>query len=359
MTAETSLPPERVGTRVAVAAVRGLLRLPMGVKRAMAGPVIVRDGRELDLDAQLIMRVTGLFSRRSTDPAVGPAWRRAQALRMSAIGAGYRAVVGVTETTVAGAAGPLKARVYDPDHAGTVLVYFHGGGWVIGDLDTHDGFCRTLARRGGIRIVAVDYRLAPEHPYPAAIDDAESAFRDIVGRASEFGVAPERVAVGGDSAGGYLAAMLCQRVLADGGPNPLLQLLIYPPTELTGKSESRATFAEGFALTRHDIDFYDNCFLVPEIDRARPDVSPFYAESTAGLPPAVVITAGFDPLRDEGEAYAERLRVDGVPVVLRRFDGYMHAFVNNALAFGAAVEEIAGLLADAVPAESRDTAAES
>ncbi|MEV0712089.1 alpha/beta hydrolase [Nocardia aurea] len=359
MTAESFVPPAGVGTRVAVAAVRGLLRLPRAVKRAIAGPVLVRDGRELDLDAHLIMRLTRVFARPGTDQVRDPARRRAQALRMSAIGAGYRAVVDVTETTVAGAAGPLKARVYDPDHADTVLVYFHGGGWVIGDLDTHDGFCRTLARRGGIRIVAVDYRLAPEHPYPAAVEDAESAFRDIVGRASEFGVAPERVAVGGDSAGGYLAAMLCQRVLADGGPNPLLQLLIYPPTELTGKSESRATFAEGFALTRHDIDFYDNCFLAPEIDRARPDVSPFYAESTAGLPPAVVVTAGFDPLRDEGEAYAERLRVDGVPVVLRRFDGYMHAFVNNALAFGAAVEEIAELLADAVPAESRDTAAES
>ncbi|MET7773780.1 alpha/beta hydrolase [Nocardia sp. NPDC005366] len=352
MSTESATPTlsTRVGTRVAVAAVRGLLRLPRAAKRAVAGPVIVRDGRELDLDAQLIMRISGAFARPASDPVTSPGRMRNRARRMSAIGAGRREPVGITETTVAGAAGPLRARVYDPGAADTVLVYFHGGGWVVGDLDTHDGFCRTVARRTGIRIIAVDYRLAPEHPYPAALDDAESAFRDIVSRAAEFGVATARVAVGGDSAGGYLAALLCHRTRAGNGPNPLLQLLIYPPTDLTGKSASRRIFARGFALTRTDIDFYDSCFLAPDIDRARPDVSPFYVESTAGLPRAVVVTAGFDPLRDEGEAYAERLRTGGVPVVLRRFDGYMHGFINNALAFGAAVEDIAALLADALSA---------
>ncbi|MCP2288348.1 alpha/beta hydrolase [Nocardia amikacinitolerans] len=337
-----AVPP---ATRMAAAAVRGLLRLPHRTKRALAGPAIHRDGNELDLDAQLLLRITRALPRPEPDPVR----LRTQARRMAAIGAGRRAPVRVDDTTVAGFAGPLRARLYDPGAADALLVYFHGGGWVIGDLDTHDGLCRTLAHTAGIRVVAVDYRLAPEHPYPAAIDDAAAAFRDIVGRADEFAVAPERVGVGGDSAGGHLAAVLCQRMRRDGGPAPLLQLLIYPPTDLTGKAESRKTFAEGFALTKADIDFFDRCFLPPDLDRTQPDVSPLRAETTAGLPRAVVITAGFDPLRDEGEAYAHRLRTDGVPVVLRRFDGYMHGFVNNALAFGPAVHEVAALLADALP----------
>ncbi|MEU2255150.1 alpha/beta hydrolase [Nocardia xishanensis] len=340
----TPMPEVPAGTRTAAAAVRGLLRLPPRAKRALAGPAVHRDGNELDLDAHLLLRITKALPKQAPEPVR----LRRQARRMAAIGAGRRAPVRVEDITVAGAAGPLRARLYDPGATDTLLVYFHGGGWVIGDLDTHDALCRTVAHTARIRMVAVDYRLAPEHPYPAAVDDAVAAFRDIVARAGEFGVAAERVAVGGDSAGGHLAAVLCQRTR--GGPAPLLQLLIYPPTDLTGKAESRTTFAEGFALTSTDIDFFDRCFLPPDLDRTRPDVSPLYAETTAGLPRAVVITAGFDPLRDEGEAYAARLRADGVPVTARRFDGYMHGFVNNALAFGPAVGEIAAMLADALAA---------
>ncbi|MGV9615696.1 alpha/beta hydrolase [Nocardia xishanensis] len=340
------MPEVPAGTRTAAAAVRGLLRLPPRAKRALAGPAVHRDGNELDLDAHLLLRITKALPKQAPEPVR----LRRQARRMAAIGAGRRAPVRVEDITVAGAAGSLRARLYDPGATDALLVYFHGGGWVIGDLDTHDALCRTIARTARIRMVAVDYRLAPEHPYPAAVDDAVAAFRDIVARAGEFGVGAERVAVGGDSAGGHLAAVLCQRTRRDGGPAPLLQLLIYPPTDLTGKAESRTTFAEGFALTRTDIDFFDRCFLPPDLDRTRPDVSPLYAETTAGLPRAVVITAGFDPLRDEGEAYAARLRADGVPVAARRFAGYMHGFVNNALAFDPAVGEIAAMLADALAA---------
>ncbi|WP_067837497.1 alpha/beta hydrolase [Nocardia lijiangensis] len=346
----TPIPAVPAATRTAAAAVRGLLRLPPRIKRALAGPAVHRDGNELDLDAHLLLRITRSLPR----PAPAPVTLRGQARRMAAIGAGRRASVRVEDITVAGAAGPLRARLYDSGAADTLLVYLHGGGWVIGDLDTHDAFCRTVAHTARIRVVAVDYRLAPEHPYPAAVDDAVAAFRDITDRAGEFGVAAERIAVGGDSAGGHLAAVLCQRMRRDQGPAPLLQLLIYPPTDLTGKAESRTTFAEGFALTRTDIDFFDRCFLAPDIDRSQPDVSPLHADTTAGLPRAVVITAGFDPLRDEGEAYAARLRTDGVPVTARRFDGYMHGFINNALAFAPAIAEIATMLADAVASSATD-----
>ncbi len=330
------------GTRAAIAAVRALLRLPPPVKRRMAGPVVRRDGLELDLDAQLLLRITGALPRARLDPVTSPPRMRVAARRMAAIGRGPREFLPVCETTVAGGAGRLRARVYRPADADTVLVWFHGGGWVIGDLDTHDGLCRTLAATAGVTVISVDYRLAPEHPYPAAVDDAAAAFTDIVSRATEFGATADRVAIGGDSAGGHLAALLALR-----DPDaPLAQLLVYPPTDLTGSSQSRTTFAHGFALTRADIDFYDACFLPPDLDRASPEVSPLFAQTTVGLPPTVIITAGFDPLRDEGESYAERLRADGVAVRVRRFDGYLHGFVNNALAFGPAVEEIAALFAE-------------
>lgn len=332
------------GTRAAAAAVRGFLTLPRHLKRRFAGPPVHRDGLELDLDAHLLLRISRALPRPTPDPAR----MRINARRMAAIGAGRPLPVTVTDIEVAGAAGPLRGRVYTPDAARAALVYFHGGGWVIGDLDTHDGLCRTLARAARVTVIAVDYRLAPEHPFPAPVEDAHAAFRDIAARASEFGTAPARLAVGGDSAGGYLAALVCQRLREEGAPAPLAQLLIYPPTDLTGGSRSRALFADGFALTAAEIDFFDRCFLPPELDRTRPEVSPLFTASTAGLPPAVVVTAGFDPLRDEGEAYARRLREEGIPVISRRYDGYMHGFVNNALAFGPAITEIAGLLAAAL-----------
>nr|WP_232542342.1 alpha/beta hydrolase [Nocardia bovistercoris] len=318
--------------------------MPRSVKRRLAGPAAHRDGLELDLDAQLLLRISRTLPRRRPDPVR----MRADARRLAAIGAGRTAAVAVTDIEVAGAAGRLRGRVYSPETADAAMVYFHGGGWVIGDLDTHDGLCRTLARAARVTVIAVDYRLAPEHPYPAAVDDAHAAFRDIAARAHEFGATAARLAVGGDSAGGYLAALVCQRLRDEGAPAPLAQLLIYPPTDLTGGSRSRTLFADGFALTAAEIDYFDRCFLPPGLDRTRPEVSPLRTASVAGLPPAVVVTAGFDPLRDESEAYADRLRAEGIPVITRRYDGYMHGFVNNALAFGPAIIEIAGMFAAAI-----------
>ena len=246
----------------------------------------------------------------------------------------------VAPATAAG----LPARLYiPPDETGATLVYYHGGGWVVGDLDSHDALCRHLATASGARVLSVDYRLAPEHPFPAPVDDALAAFRDAVALAPD----PARVAVGGDSAGGHLAAVTAQLAAADGGPEPAFQLLIYPVTDCDVKHPSRATFAEGFFLTRANMDYYEGCFLPPGTDKRDPRVSPLHASDLAGLAPALVVTAGFDPLRDEGEAYAARLQDAGVPAILRRHAGFVHGFANvlgAGHAWRAAVAEMGGVL---------------
>ena len=211
-----------------------------------------------------------------------------------------------------------------------LLVFFHGGGFVIGDLDTHDEPCRMLCRHAGVQVLSVDYRLAPEHPFPSAVRDALAAFRWAVAHASELGADAERVAVGGDSAGGNLSAVTAQLASRDGGPAPALQLLIYPDVDLT---EARATsgrlFAEGFYLTENDRRWCTrHYFAGTERDASDPLASPALAQDLSGLAQAIVITAGFDPLRDEGEAYAEALRKAGTRVVLDRAPDLIHGFIN-------------------------------
>ncbi|UGT60336.1 alpha/beta hydrolase [Nocardia asteroides] len=334
------------GARSASATMRRLLGLPPRWKRRIAGPAIRRDGLELDLDTQMLLRISSAWPRPRLDPVTSPPRMRAAARRMAGISAGRAEPMPVTDSTVAGAETSLPARVYTPAGAGdTALVWFHGGGWVAGDLDTHDRLCRTLAAGTATTVVSVAYRLAPEHPYPAPVEDACAAYADIVARAAEFGAAPDRIAVGGDSAGGYLAALVAQHTVDRDTPDPLAQLLLYPVTDLTGACPSRQTLARGFDLTRTDLQFFDRCFLPPTVDRAAPGVSPLAAPTLTGVAPALIVTAGFDPLRDEGSRYAQRLREHGVPVTEHRFDGYTHGFANNGLAFGPAVRHIAELFA--------------
>lgn len=325
--------PLSLADRAEIVAARAIAALPPGAKRRLVGPPVRLDGLQLDLDAQMVIKL----EQRNPRPALAtrtPAEAREDLRRAVRVVAGAPpALVSMRELTVAGAAGPLAARLYVPDDSedlapGPLVVYYHGGGWVTGDLDTHDHPCRLLSRASGARVLSVDYRLSPEHPFPAPVDDALAAFRDAVARAGELGADPERIAVAGDSAGGQLAAVTSQQAVRDGGPAPAFQLLIYPATDFLEVARSRLTFAEGFVLTKPNMDWYEEQFLGPDADRSDPRASPLRAEDLRGGPPALVVTAGFDPLRDEGEAYAHRLREAGVRTILRRHPGFVHGFIH-------------------------------
>jgi acetyl esterase/lipase len=238
----------------------------------------------------------------------------------------------VRDLTADGPGGPIPLRAYRPAGVapGTalpVLVYYHGGGWVIGDLDTHDVQCRQITAEAGIMVIAVDYRLAPEHKFPAAVDDAWAATRWVVAHASELGVDARRVAVAGDSAGGNLAAVVALMARDAGGPAIALQVLIYPVTDVGAESKSYGDFAEGYMLTRDGMRWFTNHYLKSPSEAQDWRVSPLRAASLAGLPPALVITAGFDPLRDEGAAYAGRLTDAGVQVDYINYGGMIHGFM--------------------------------
>jgi len=227
-------------------------------------------------------------------------------------------------------AGDLSARVYRPSEESGLpwMMYIHGGGWVTGDLDSHDGICRRLAVEGRMVVVAVDYRLAPEDPFPAAVDDVERAWTALAGLIGRFGGAVERGCVGGDSAGGNLSAVLCQRI-RDGhctGPTPTMQLLIYPVIDFRRIDPSHRTFAEGFLLTSDSIDLYKARYAAP--DDTDPMVSPILHADLSALPPAIIVTAGFDPLRDEGERYVHALRAAGTPVGWIDAATLVHGFVQ-------------------------------
>ena len=238
----------------------------------------------------------------------------------------------VSDHTVPVPGADVPVRVYVPTDASgprPVLVYFHGGGWVIGDVDTHDGTVRAVAEGSGVTVVSVGYRRAPEDPFPAAIDDCLAAVRWVVDNAAELGVDPARLAVGGDSAGGNLAAVTALELAAAGGPDVRFQLLIYPVTDGTMAHASIDENAEGYFLTKATMTWFWQQY-VGDGDWTDPRVSPNHAsdEALAAAPPALVITAEFDPLRDEGEAYAARLAAAGVDVTATRYDGMIHGFFS-------------------------------
>jgi acetyl esterase len=240
--------------------------------------------------------------------------------------------IGKTEDrTIPGPAGEIPIRIYTPVAAGgaalPVLVYFHGGGWVIGDLETHDALCRTFANESGCKVIAVDYRLAPEHRFPSAVDDALAAVQWVEANASSIGVDPNRIAVAGDSAGGNLAAVVAQLARDAKGPQIAYQVLIYPVTDTDTETGSYQAFGTGHFLERDGMVWFIDHYA-GEGDRADPRLAPLKAASLAGLPPAYVVTAGFDVLRDEGRAYAEALKAAGVPVEYVNYDGMIHGFFN-------------------------------
>jgi acetyl esterase len=314
--------------------VRGLGALPSRVQGLLGGPRPVRiDGQQLEPEVQLTLRLLKLsggsaFEERPVAEA------RAEIRREAAVFSGAPIPIDrVEEVTVPSPGGPMAGRLYSaaglPSPA-PLLVYLHGGGWVVGDLDTHDQPCRFLARHAGVRVLSIDYRLAPEHPFPAAVEDSVAAVRHAIEQAQSFGADPARVAVGGDSAGGNLAAAAARVLMIDDGPVPAFQLLIYPVTDLTRKRESYRLFREGFFLTEAQMDWYRDHYLPDEADASDPRASPILAANLSGLPPAHVVTAGFDVLRDEGEDYAGLLRDAGVQVTATREPGLIHGFTHGA-----------------------------
>jgi acetyl esterase len=322
--------------------------------RAIFGKPPRVDGQTLSTETHAILTLArwtgndGFFAGRSVQEA------RAHARYESSV-ADPRPPLPMAEVravAIPGPASPLPARLYVPhpplnEDPEPLLLYYHGGGWVIGDLETHDSVCRLLAAAAGVRVLSVDYRLAPEHPFPAPIEDAFASFEWVAANAAELGADPRRIGVGGDSAGANMATVVSHMARDGGGATPAMQLLIYPVTDAADDTRSRRLFSEGFVLTRADMDKFEAAYLPPGSDPTDQRVSVLRCPDLRGLPTAYVATAGFDPLRDEGEAYALNMRECGVRVALRRHPGLIHTFANqtgvSASARGAMLEAAGAL----------------
>jgi acetyl esterase len=302
----------------------------------------------LDPQAKRIMDATAALNLPPVEKMTPDQARENMRSRTAGLGP-VEDVARVTDHRVPVAGGDIAVRCYTPAGTGPfpALVFFHGGGWVIGDIETHDGICRSLANAAGAVVASVDYRLAPEHRYPVAAEDAFAATRWVAAEGARLGVDPRRIAVGGDSAGGNLAAAVSLMARDRGGPALKLQVLVYPVTDHSFDTVSYKDLAEGYMLTRAGMQWFWNHYLGPDGDGRQPYASPLQAPSVEGLPPALVMTAEYDPLRDEGEAYADRLRRAGVPVTVTRYPGLVHGFIrwiNLVDKSRAARDEIAGAL---------------
>src|SRR5262252_4805864 len=236
----------------------------------------------------------------------------------------------VENIRILGSAGEIPARIYAATHGGALpaVMYFHGGGWVQGDLETHHGLCARLAKHAGVLVVAVDYRLAPENKFPAAVDDCFAAYRWLSEKGRDVGADTARVGVAGDSAGGNLSAVVSQLAAAAGLSVPTCQALIYPAVDASLETEAHRELVEGHVIPRQRIIWYMRRYLRSDADRSAVRCPPLRAASLKGQPPAMSVTAGFDPLRDEGRAYGDRLREAGVDLVYREYPGQIHAFVS-------------------------------
>lgn len=260
----------------------------------------------------------------------------------AAVGSG-EPVAEVTEHSAPGPGGPLRIRVYRPDlgQGRPALVYYFGGGWTLGNLDTCDAICRALANAAGCVIASVQYRLAPEHPFPAAVEDSYAGLDWMARNAARFGADAGRLAVGGDSAGGNLAAAVTLLARERGGPKLRHQLLVYPNTDYGWDPAALRAFEDPLLFNRWSVAWYWKHYLADERDGLDPLASPLRAPSLAALPDATVITAEYDPLRDQGERYAQRLREDGAEIELRRYEGMAHGFFGMFSAFALGREAMA------------------
>ncbi|HTY78208.1 MAG TPA: alpha/beta hydrolase [Candidatus Bathyarchaeia archaeon] len=302
----------------------------------------------LDPQAQSLVDALAKLNLKPIEDSTPDEARESMRSRTAGLGP-FPEVAALTEHRVPVKGAEIAVRLYAPGGAGPhpALVFYHGGGWVIGDLDTHDGLCRTLTNAAGCVVASVDYRLAPETKYPAAAEDSYAALVWLAANAGKLGIDPRRIAVGGDSAGGNLSTVVALMARDRKGPALVHQVLIYPVTDHSLDTPSYHENATGYVLTREAMRWFWRHYLVREEQGKEPLASPLQASSLAGLPPALVMTAECDPLRDEGEAYAARLRDAGVPVTLTRYDGMFHGFIRMTRFLDkarAAVDEIAGSL---------------
>ncbi len=298
--------------------------------RFLDGHRIRMGSRTMDPKAQIVgefvksIRVPGFF------PPL-PELRQQLRVMVSLMDEPAPALPRVEDIRIPGPAGEIPARVYSSSAAKTpqpAVAYFHGGGWVQGDLETHHGLCARLAKHAGVLVVAVDYRLAPEHKFPAAVEDCLAAYRWLRAKGRDVGADTDRVAVAGDSAGGNLSAVVSQLAASGGTPVPTCQVLIYPAVDFSLETDSHRELADGHVIPRDRILWYTEQYLKSEADKTDLRASPLRAPSLKGQPPAMIVTGGFDPLRDEGRAYGDRLRQAGVDVVYREYPGQIHAFVS-------------------------------
>src|ERR1051326_7618985 len=308
----------------------------------------------LDPEAKALFDLMGVANRQIETMTPQAARELSKTLVAARKMMGVEAVHETRDVKVPGPGGEILIRIYTPDipKPAPALIYLHGGGWVLGDLESNDHVCRSLANRVPCVVLSVDYRLGPEAKFPAAVDDSYAATEWIAAHAADLGIDPARIAVGGDSAGGNLSAVVTQLARDRQGPQLVYQLLIYPGTDMRMNWPSVEENADGPLLTKASMHWFMGHYLRDEQDRHNPLASPLLAESLSGLPPGFVLTAECDPIRDEGEAYAQRLQASGVPVELKRYAGMPHGFFSFASAlsvgrqaFGDAVEALRGAFA--------------
>ncbi len=326
---------------VQAAVLKAALNLPRPVQQRLLRRPVVLDGQELAPELQLLLAMQRIARMPVLDRIVRipPAETlpipeaRVELRRQQLLAGGRQQVGAVRDLEVDGATGRLRARLYTPtERLGSgpspTMLFIHGGGWIYGDLESHDPVCRFLAEQSGVQLLAIDYRLAPEHRFPAAVEDCKAAYRWLVEHADEVGADPSRLAVGGDSAGGALSASTA--VWAAEQRLPLaFQLLIYPGADWIERTRSRELFGEGFVLTELFMQGAEEAYFAPGADKAHPDASALRrTEFPEHIAPAHVVTAGFDPLRDEGEALARLLTEQGVQVGSTRYSSMIHGFLH-------------------------------
>jgi acetyl esterase/lipase len=333
---------------------KALMSLPSPVLRAMSGGgTVYRGGRTLDPRFQFLAHAAAKLPSLTS---LAPDEARAASARGLTVMSGppepgvRNESLSIDGPMSSGGGGPVKLRAYRPadqDSSAPLIVFAHFGGGVIGDLETCHAFCGILARTCRTAVLSVDYRLAPDHRFPAGLDDVLAAFRWGRDNAARFGAAPGTAAIGGDSMGGNFSAIVAQEMKRLGEPQPALQLLIYPAVDVASETPSMTTYGDAYPLSRPIMDWFMGHYMGPDADPADPRLSPDKTQDLSGLAPAVVITAGFDPLVDQGEAYAKRLVAAGVPTTYRCYDALAHgftAFTGAVPAADAACREIARLV---------------